>query len=245
GRKPSWAEINKEGKSFLKLPMFKQLAKSPERMQSYLKNQNYTDLVQKMNAPFMEGSVEKKREVLEKLKMFSQNRQLMDGPEGRSDKWKNLLSSMQEIDTSKPETYDRQLEKVFGHTEAYMKGKKTKSSDAGIDRRFEQCLDILGIVAETSDFARDRANILVDRTNHVRTRWLRSQPTVSIEVGSRDAVKQIDSQHAQLMKAKKDPVALEDIKGDAAYDAYTLVGEVEQISESRKASRNLSMVSNI
>lgn len=147
------------------------------------------------------------------------------------------MSSLDSINTADPSTYDTQLEDIFQKTETCMKGNKALSFNQGKNRRFDQCLDILGVMAQTSAFARDRANILVDRTNYVRTRWYRpDQPLVSIDASQRLAVRMIDDHHAQVMKSGRDEYNYQRLQDQPGYENYSLMKEAGELLNQRKGN---------
>ncbi len=163
---------------------FQRIAKDPLRVAGYLKKGvDPLDVVQGILDPFAVASVEKKREILEKLKFYQEN--FMASTQGRSEKFKAMSHAISNIDLDNEETYNRQLWEVVQSVEAYTKGRKTLRSNLGERARFDQALDILSIVGETSEFARDYLKGQEERINHVRTRWKRKQPTVSLDMDKR------------------------------------------------------------
>ena len=240
-RSPSEAQLNKKAEQVKEMPMFKQLMKDPKRVQKILKEKDYTRTLQSFVSPFSTCPTAKKREVLEKLKMLKELG-TFDSKVHRSDKWCNLMDSLDNIDTSKPETYDRQLQSIFDKTEIYQKGKKAIGRDQGVNRRFSQTVNILGILAQAGDAPKDRCNVLVDRTNYVRTRWGRTQPTISLDEKNLPIVKRVNKDHTSIQIAKKDLYQRRNIKADEDYSKYSMLQEMpeETIDDRKKAKVELN-----
>ena len=240
-RNPSEAQLNKKAEQVKEMPMFKQLLKDPKRVQKILKEKDYTRTLQSFVSPFSTCTTAKKREVLEKLKMLKEL-DTFDPKEHRSDKWCNLMDSLANIDTSKPETYDRQLQSIFDKTEIYQKGKKAIGRDQGVNRRFSQTVNILGILAQAGDAPKDRCNVLVDRTNYVRTRWGRTQPTISLDEKALPIVKRVNKDHTSIQIANKDLYQRRNIKADEDYSKYSMLNAMpeETIDDRKKAKIELN-----
>lgn len=220
-QEPSKADVQKRAASIKKNGMFRQLAKDPERIQKILVEKDFSRTLQSFSSPFSTCSVEKKKEVLEKLKMFKEGEN-MDSRQNRSTKWCNLLDAIDAIDTSDPATYDQQLDNILNKTEIHMKGKKTVQSDDGVNRRFIQDVCVLGILAQAGPSARDRANILVDRTNYVRTRWGRTQPTISLDPKRLIPVGRINNDYNEIKVAEKDPFKRHELRNQWGFENYSL-----------------------
>ncbi|MBO6157696.1 MAG: hypothetical protein J6P72_00385 [Firmicutes bacterium] len=159
----SVSSIRKGANALLKQPTFKQLAKNPARARLLLSGKE-SDVVMGMTNPF-KASKEKQRAVLTKLKNMANQ---MDAPDGRTQKWAKLVNSLKNIDLGRDHTYEEQLTNIFKNNEDYMKGKKSIRRDQDGRNRFDQSLDVLAELAEVSDFAKDKAETLVDRINEVR-----------------------------------------------------------------------------
>ena len=238
---PSEAQIRKRANTFKKMPMYKKQAKNPSRMVEILKNKNYSRTLEAFENPFLSCPVEKKKEVLEKLKMLKETDGAFDPVRGRSAKWVSLMNSLDNIDTSDPSTYDNQLKNILTHTEAHMKGKKAISwRDNGINRRFEQDVNILGILAQAGPFAKDRANVLVDRTNYIRTRWWRNDPTISVETSELPLVGRINEDYNQIKQAEHDPYKRNQLKGFYNFDNYSMLQNIPDTKQHKNVQPNLN-----
>ena len=62
----------------------------------------------------------------------------------------------------------QQVYRLFKNNEDYMKGKKSIRRNQDGRNRFDQSLDVLSELAKVSDYAKDKAETLVDRINEVR-----------------------------------------------------------------------------
>lgn len=133
---------------------------------------------------------------------------------------------------------NRQLQSVFDKTEIYQKGKKAIGRDQGVNRRFSQTVNILGILAQAGDAPKDRCNVLVDRTNYVRTRWGRTQPTISLDEKALPIVKRVNKDHTSIQIAKKDLYQRRNIKADEDYSKYSMLQEMpEETIDDRKKTK--------
>ena len=159
----SVSNIRKGANALMKQPTFKQLAKDPARARKLL-SANESDVVKGINQPF-NADKRKQREVLTKLKNMAKQ---MDAPDGRTEKWAKLVNSLNNIDLDRDHTYEKQLTDIFKNNEDYMKGKKSIRRNQDGRNRFDQSLDVLSELAKVSDYAKDKAETLVDRINEVR-----------------------------------------------------------------------------
>ena len=156
-------KIRKGANTLMKQPTFKQLAKDPARARKLL-GAKESDVVKGINQPF-NADKRKQREVLTKLKNMAKQ---MDAPDGRTEKWAKLVNSLNNIDLDRDHTYEKQLTDIFKNNEDYMKGKKSIRRNQDGRNRFDQSLDVLSELAKVSDYAKDKAETLVDRINEVR-----------------------------------------------------------------------------
>ena len=159
----SVSSIRKGANALMKQPTFKQLAKDPARARKLLSAKE-SDVVKGINQPF-NADKRKQREVLAKLKKMASQ---MDAPDGRTEKWAKLVNSLNNIDLERDNTYEEQLTNIFKNNEEYMKGKKSIRRNQDGRNRFDQSLDVLSELANVSDYAKDKAETLVDRINEVR-----------------------------------------------------------------------------
>lgn len=202
--------------------MFKQIAKNPDRCIKLFKEGNPTDIINGMTHPFQAADPDSKRKALEKLKIYKDSGFLFP-TKGRSTEWKNFYNAIDDIDLSKPETYDQQLENIFNADEAYMKGKKALSKDVDRNERVNECMDVMQIVSEVSPYVKDRVNQIVDRTNHVRTRWGRQQPTFDMDDIGSASFQAVNKIHGMIEAAKEDPQKMEALKNEPKFNKQSLV----------------------
>ena len=214
--------MNKDIREFQETKMFKQIAKNPDRCIKLLKEGNPTDIVNGMMHPFQNAGQDEKRKALEKLKIYKDSGFLFP-TKGRSAEWKNFYNSIDDIDLSKPETFDRQLETVFNTNEAYMKGKKAESKDIEKNERVKECMDVMQIISGVSPYVKDRVNQLVDRTNEVRTRWGRRQPTFDMDDFGSLEYQAVNKLHGMVEEAREYPEKMEALKNEPKYNKQSIV----------------------
>lgn len=170
--RPYSQKLAKEyAKQLKETPMFRKLCKDPQRVKELLTpdpkrpNKQFNAMLY-MFRPFGNVKPEKGREVLQTLKNMLP---LMDPPEGRSKEWRALYESIRSIDPLKlPEDPEKKLQEIYDKTNAYMKGKKSLRRNEELQNRFDQCLDVLSVLAGSGPYAKLAAEAVVDRVNEVR-----------------------------------------------------------------------------
>ena len=237
---PSEAQLKKRAAQIKEMPMFVQLSKNPARMEKILRSKDFTRTMQSFVSPFSTCTTARKKETLEKLKMLKEAG-TFDSKQNRSSKWCNLMDSLDAIDTSDPETYDRQLQSIFDKTEIYQKGKKALGRDEGVNRRFGQSVNILGVLAQAGDAPKDRCNVLVDRTNYVRTRWGRTQPTISLAASTLPMVDKINKDYNEIKVAEKDLYKRHQLKNNQLFPDYGLLQALPDETIKKQPERNLNI----
>lgn len=150
-------------------PAFKQLLHKEALVQRILRKESTPEEVAKVAQgivhPFY-GKRERQMAVLKELKELGRH---MDGPAGRTRKWKALVNSIDSIDVNDPNLDpEKKLKEIYEKTEDYMKGKKRIRSSNDGKQRFNQALDVLGALGGTSPYAMDASRTIVDRINEVR-----------------------------------------------------------------------------
>ena len=170
-------EARREAKLLQKSPAFKQLMKSPERVQQLLTSETPIKDIAKTAAgalkPFA-ASKENTLQALRNLKKLGQD--FMDPPEGRSDKWADLvhtLRNLERMDLRKitpgnEQRYEQKLQEIFTKVEDYAKGKKSLRRHEDGQNRFNQDMDVLAELSKVSPAAKDLSQRIIDRTNVVR-----------------------------------------------------------------------------
>lgn len=156
---------------------FKHIAKDPFRLESLLKKEptDLADAVQKIRRPFAEMTLDARKEKIRELKGMLQ---YMDPKEGRSSKYRQMYESIEGIseeqlnkleDCDDPKKNgEKLLQGIFDSTEKYQKGKKSLRSKPDQACRFDQSVDILACLGNSTDAAKDMTEGLIDRINEVR-----------------------------------------------------------------------------
>ena len=152
-------------------PAFKQLLKKETLVNRILRKESTPEEVAKVAQgivhPFY-GKRERQIVILKELKELGRH---MDGPAGRTRKWKALVNSIDSIDVNDPNLDpEKKLKEIYDRTEEYMKGKKRIRSSNDGQQRFKQALDVLGVLGGTSPYAKDASRTIVDRINEVRSK---------------------------------------------------------------------------
>lgn len=154
-----------------KKPIFKKLCEDPARVNELLKadpndpEKHYKALLDIYN-PFANVSKEKANAALLKIKSMLPH---MDGKEGRGDKWKELVKSIESIDVNDPKNSGKKkLKEIFDKTTDYSKGKKSLRTKKADQNRFDQSMDVLAELGNCSVSAKMAAEAVIDRTNEVR-----------------------------------------------------------------------------
>ena len=79
------------------------------------------------------------------------------------------------------------------------------------------------IVSEVSPYVKDRVNQIVDRTNPVRTRWGRQQPTFDMDDFGSASFQAVNKIHGMIEAAKEDPQKMEALKNEPKFNKQSLV----------------------
>ena len=172
-------------------------------------------VVQDIRRPFAGMSLEDRKNKIKELKGMLQ---YMDPKEGRSDKYKKMyesiegvteeqLNSLQDCDDPK-KNGEELLQNIFDSTEKYQKGKKSLRSKPDQACRFDQSVDILACLGNSTAAAKNMAEGLIERINDVRTGH--GQPTyISFYCGEKEHFKEHSNQYRlyqkqmELYKAQK------------------------------------------
>lgn len=172
-------------------------------------------VVQEIRRPFAGMTLEERKNKLMELKGMLQ---YMDPKEGRSDKYKKMyesiegvteeqLNSLQDCDDPK-KNGEELLQNVFDSTEKYQKGKKSLRSKPDQACRFDQSVDILACLGNSTDAAKNMTEGLIDRINNVRAGH--GQPTyMSYYCGEKEHFKEHSNKYRlyqkqmELYKAQK------------------------------------------
>ena len=218
----SYDRMDKAIKDLQETLVFKQIAKNPDRCLKLIREKNTSEIFDGITHPFQAAPLEKKRTALEKLKIYKDSGYLFP-TKGRSPEWQNFSKAIEKIDLSKPETYDQQIQNIIDADEAYMKGKKALSRDPDRNERVDECMDVMNIISEISPYVKDRVNLLVDRTNQIRTRWNRHQPTFDMDDYDRQSVASVDKLHKLIVQAREDPEKMNLLKNEPRLNNQSLV----------------------
>jgi len=156
---------------------FKHITRDPNRLEALLEKEP-ADLAaetQDIRRPFARMSVEDRKNKIRELQGMLK---YMDPKEGRSTKYKNMyesiegiteeqLNGLQECDDPKKNGEDL-LQNIFDSTEKYQKGKKSLRSKADQACRFDQSVDVLACLGNSTRAAQDMTEGRIDRINDVR-----------------------------------------------------------------------------
>lgn len=152
-------------------PAFKHACKDPTLVQELLtadpkRPHKQFNAMMNMFRPFGNIEPEKSRQTLEKIQKMLP---YLDKDAGRSSQWKDFTKSIRAIDLNDPnQSGEKKLQEIYDKTCVYMKGKKSLRGDEDQQKRFDQSLDVLAVLAEAGPYARLAANAVVDRINEVR-----------------------------------------------------------------------------
>ena len=156
---------------------FKHITRDPFTLNSWLEKEPaaMAEAVQKIRRPFAEMTVEERKE---KIKELKDRLKYMDPREGRSSKYQRMydsidgiteeqLNNLEECDDPK-KNGEELLQNVFNSTEQYQKGKKSLRSKPDQACRFDQSVDILACLGQSTPAAKNMTEGLIDRINDVR-----------------------------------------------------------------------------
>ena len=172
---------------------FKHLTRDPDDLDRLLARDpdRLAEMTQEIRRPFANVSLADRKA---KIKELQGMLKYMDPKEGRSDKYKAMYESIEGIteeqlnglqDCDDPKKNGEELlQKIFDSTEKYQKGKKSLRSKPDQACRFDQSVDILNTIGNTSQAARNMTDGLIDRINEVREKH--GQRTYGITFGSQE-----------------------------------------------------------
>ncbi|MBR6896627.1 MAG: hypothetical protein IKN24_00510 [Lachnospiraceae bacterium] len=170
----------REAAELMKIPSFKQFAKSPDQVRDLLTRKNFIEDLSNFSAGLARPFAADPDAQLIALRNLKSMYSHMDSPVGRSSKWNAITNAMAGLDgmdllTVKPgrdgklpPEYEAKLQEIFNATVAYEKGKKSLRRNQDGRNRFDQSLDILAILGTVSPQAKLAAQAVFDRTNEVR-----------------------------------------------------------------------------
>ena len=172
-------------------PIFRRLCKDPQRVKDLLTkdpkrpNKQFNAMMH-MFRPFGNVKAEKGQAVLANLKNMLP---VMDPPRGRSKEWKALYESIENIDLlDLPADPEKKLQEIYDKTCAYMKGKKSLRKNQELQNRFDQCLDVLSVLAGSGPYGKLAAETVIDRVNEVRIGHNSSYKKIYLDDFGREAI---------------------------------------------------------
>ena len=173
-------------KDIMKTPVFKGMVNSYPMVRKCLNGDQLHDVCMATVNPFSKTPEDQSVRILNSLKNMVNK---MDGPEGKSEEWRNLLTTLKTIDPyADKASRERKMLEAFNAAAACTKGKKSVRSTEEEQNSFNQTMDVLGTLAKANDYAWCAANSIVVRTNDVRSRPFHKHEYISLSDFGEDKI---------------------------------------------------------